>query len=224
MIYDQMADIAEFAYENGNVQVSFEQMYSPHQPPFTIRGTKDFLKNIYAINRKPVCVTIDVGHMTGQRKFLMPSEESIKDALLNNSKIWLGSDQAYRMFDEAVCCINEAHKKELTNKIISDMNAHGYLFSTIEDSDVYGWLKELACYSPIIHMQQTDGITARHAAFTPTLNKNGIIKGNAMLKAIKQSYDQDENKYLQEPVRDIYLSFELFFCKYGDKEGDYNET
>src|SRR5699024_2080364 len=68
-LYRIYSDIEAFAEENGNVKVCVEAMYAPQQTPWTIEGTKDFLKNIYAVAGHPIYTTVDVGHMTGQRKF-----------------------------------------------------------------------------------------------------------------------------------------------------------
>ena len=210
LVVDQMADIAEFAYHNGKIQISNEQMYAPHQPPFTIKGSKEFIENIYAVHQKPSYVTIDVGHMTGQGKFLMPTGEKLADAVQKNSPVWVGSDAAHRMFDEAVNTANESERKRLIGGIVEDMRAHEYLFSSEEDSDVYRWIEELACYSPIIHMQQTNGKSSGHAAFTPETNRDGIITGERLLSSIRKSYELNAEKPIQELAPDIYLSFEIF--------------
>lgn len=208
MICAQMADIAQFAYENGRVQVSFEQMYAPHQPPFTIKGTEDMLRRIYDIYKKPSYVTIDVGHMVGQRKFLMPKRGQIVRAVKEKQNIWLGSDRAQRLFEDGMR--NESGIEEIADRIEEDVHAHEYLFAERLDSDMYNWLEALGCYSPIIHLQQTDGKTSGHAAFTPETNKEGIVRGDKMLESIKKSYEVNREKPLQDMTEDIYLSFEIF--------------
>ena len=186
MLFRQMADIAAFAYENGRVQVSFEQMYAPHQPPFTIKGTKEFIRRVYQIHEKPSYVTIDVGHMVGQKKFARPSRKEIDEAIRKSQKIWLGSDAAQIMFEQAAGSENKENKEALIDRIEADIRAHEYLFSDPEDSDPYRWLESAACYSPIMHLQQTDGVTSSHAAFTPENNAKGIIRADQLLKSIKK--------------------------------------
>jgi hypothetical protein len=208
LICAQMADIAQFAYENGRVQVSFEQMYAPHQPPFTIKGTKDMLRRIYDIYKKPSYVTIDVGHMVGQRKFLMPKRKQIMRAVKEKQNIWLGSDEAQRLFEEGVR--SESGREEIAARIEEDVHAHEYLFAENLDSDMYNWLEALGCYSPIIHLQQTDGKTSGHAAFTPETNEKGIVRGDKILESIKESYEANQRSPLQDMTEDIYLSFEIF--------------
>jgi len=210
MLIRQMADIAAFAYDNGRVQVSYEQMYAPHQPPFTIKGTKEFIKRVYEKNNKPSYVTIDVGHMVGQKKFTRPSRDAIMDAIEMKKAIWLGSDAAQIMFEQAAGLENDAQKTKTVDRIEADIHAHEYLFSGAEDSDVYQWLDAAACYSPIMHLQQTDGVTSSHAAFTPENNARGIIRGDRLLGSIKKSYELNHADPLQEMVEDIYLSFEIF--------------
>ncbi|MEI6101145.1 MAG: TIM barrel protein [Eubacteriales bacterium] len=210
LVCEQMADIADFAFQNGGVQISNEQMYAPHQPPFTIKGTREFLQSIYVIKKRPNYVTIDVGHMVGQGRFVMPSKEKLEEAVSQNNPIWLGSDEAHQKFDEAVARKDGKRRSQLVDEILADIYEHDYLFSNSEDTDPYKWLESLACYSPIIHMQQTNGISSSHAAFTPETNKDGIIKGNQLLRAIKKSYDMNEEVPMQGLVEDIYLSFEIF--------------
>ena len=63
-----------------------------------------------------------------------------------------------------------------------------YLFSEERDCDVYEWLRELAPYSPVIHLQQTDGKRSAHLPFNETNNRNGIITGEKVLSAIAEAY------------------------------------
>jgi len=208
-IYGQMADIADFAYEHGRVQVSVEQMYAPHQPPFTISQTREMLERIYEKRKKPCFVTIDVGHMVGQRKFLMPEGGQIRSAWEKGRNIWLGSDKAQDMFDEGIKG-NEGERVRLAGRIEEDIREHGYLFSCPDDTDVYRWVEDVGCYSPIYHLQQTDGVTSGHAAFTPETNRKGIIRGDRLLRAIKKSYDLNGVSPTQDMAEDIYLTFEIF--------------
>jgi len=53
--------------------------------------------------------------------------------------------------------------------------------------DTYKWLEELGRYSPVIHLQQTDGLWDRHWAFTEEHNKEGIIKMDKVLAALEKS-------------------------------------
>ena len=56
-----------------------------------------------------------------------------------------------------------------------------------EDTDPYAWVERFAARSPVIHIQQTDGITSKHWPFTPEYNKRGIIKPEKVLEAISRS-------------------------------------
>ena len=90
------------------------------------------------------------------------------------------------------------------------MDKYDYFFSDREDADIYKWIEELAIYSPIIHMQQTDGIVSSHAAFTAENNKSGAVKGNLLLESIAKSFEKKRDKDLPSFIEDIYLSFEIF--------------
>jgi D-erythrulose 1-phosphate 3-epimerase len=79
-----------------------------------------------------------------------------------------------------------------------------------EDGDPYAWLRALAAYSPVIHLQQTDGIHSAHAPFTAKNNASGIITPARVLEAIKAAYDAPEADGMPPRVEDIYLTFEFF--------------
>jgi sugar phosphate isomerase/epimerase len=55
------------------------------------------------------------------------------------------------------------------------------------DRDPYSWIIELGKYSPIIHLQQTDGKNDSHWPFTSEFNQQGIIKPNLLFDALKKS-------------------------------------
>ena len=212
-----LGDLSRYAYENGKVQVSFEQMYAPHQPPWTIEGTRSYLKKIYGVYGKPLYVTLDVGHMVGQRNFLRPAKHLIGESLANSRNsgnhcpIWLGSDSAYAKWESVrgkIMTVEEIHCA--VNEIDAEMDRYPYLFAEEKDGDIYKWVEELACYSPIIHMQQTDGIHSSHTAFTPETNRDGLVTGERLLGAIAHSYRRQAEDGMPQTVDDIYLSFEIF--------------
>jgi D-erythrulose 1-phosphate 3-epimerase len=217
LIFSQLSELTDFAFNNGKIQISFEQMYAPHQPPWTIDGTEFYLKETYKRNKKPIFVTLDVGHMVGQSKFIRPKKDEIAKSLKAENKnsglppIWLGSDSAYKKWNEnSEKSLNQKEIEIAVDSINSEMDKYPYFFSEERDSDIYSWVEELACFSPIIHMQQTDGIHSSHAAFTPETNKSGIVTGDKLLKAIAKSYDSQIEPGMPPLAEDIYLSFEIF--------------
>jgi len=80
------------------------------------------------------------------------------------------------------------------------------------DHDTYLWLRELGRISPLIHLQQTDGVWDRHWSFARARNTEGIIKMDKVIEALEQSgadevylfpelihpYEFEEEKLLQE--------------------------
>jgi len=181
-----LAELADFAFENGRIDISVEQMYAPHQPPWTIDGTYKLLEDVYAISKNPFYITLDVGHAVGQCRFLKPETE----------------------MGETVD--GSAKSKKQAGEAPDKLTLYPYMFSEEKDCNPYNWLKELACFSPIIHLQQTDGIISSHKAFSPDNNKDGIIKPAKVLKAIKSSYEKDHKAGLPAKSGNIYLSFEIF--------------
>jgi len=214
-LYEDLCDIANFAYEQNEVKVSVEQMYVPYQPPFTIQDSKQYLQRVYEKDSKPIYITLDTGHMVGQHKFLRPSAKEIEQSFTQaEPSIWLGGDRVYEIWREYKSSGKVAEGTEL---ILAEMDQFPYMFAEQEDMDPYIWTEKLAKYSPIVHMQQTDGTKSAHAPFTPEWNKIGIITGEKLMCSIMKSYEDPEE--LQPPVQDIYLSFEIFASN-TDKKPD----
>lgn len=212
-LYEKYDEIAAYAQEKG-VRVCVEAMYSPHHTPWTIEGTKEFLRNVYQRGKHPIYTTVDVGHMTGQKHFRKPDKEQIKNALEravltgNLEGIWLGGESVYLLAEKAIKEKNTGN--QTLAEIMREMDRYPYQFSTDKkDDDLYAWVKELACYSPIMHIQQTDGIKAAHFPFTEENNKKGIVDGKKLLLAIRDSYERKEEN--MPPKTDkIVLGLELF--------------
>jgi len=214
-IYEDLCDIAEFAYNHNEVKVSVEQMYVPYQPPFTIEDSKAYLQNIYKKDKKPIYITLDTGHMVGQTKFLRPSAQEVEQSFSQaEPSIWLGGDTVYETWREYKAAGNA---KAGTERVLEEIEKYPYMFAEKDDMDPYIWTEQLAKYSPIVHMQQTDGTKSAHAPFTPEQNEKGIITGEKLLNAIMKSYQDEEE--IQPPVQDIYLSFEIFASN-TDKKPD----
>ncbi|MBQ6980133.1 MAG: hypothetical protein IJQ07_05755 [Clostridia bacterium] len=206
-LYNNLADLASYASEVGCKYIGCEQMYSPHQIPWTIKGVLEFL--IETNRRKPMYITVDCGHQSGQRRFLRPSHEQLMQYLmekkngLRSNGLWLGSLSAYKIFEDAI------NGQDITS-IENEMDKYPYLFAEYDDGDTYQWLEKFACFSPIIHLQQTDGLKSAHLPFTSEYNKIGIIKADKVLAAIKKSFLQPDNNDLPPKVNEIVLTLEMF--------------
>lgn len=212
-VVKRFQDIGRCAVENG-IYFCSEAMYAPQQPSWTIEGTKKFLADCHREDGS-IYTTIDVGHMTGQSRFRRPSEAQIKKSIEQSARgdkyppFWMGAEHTINLWRKAT--EDKENCEAYTAQIIADMKKYNYMFSdSEEDSSPYAWLRELACYSPIIHMQQTNGITASHAAFTKQNNENGIIEGKKVLEAIAEAYEQPEEPAMPPKADEIYLAFEIF--------------
>ncbi len=214
-VLETLAGLVQYAWDQGQVILSVEQMYAPHQPPWTINGSKRYLKDLYRLSGKPSYITVDLGHQVGQRRFLRPDDLTIRKSLMRFrsgewvENLWLGPESAYRLFFSALER-PETQWDTTIKKIEEEMDRYPYLFAREEDGDTYRWLEELACYSPIIHMQQTNGVTSSHAPFTEANNRTGIIEASMVLKAIARSYERKAEEGMPPKCDAIYLSFELF--------------
>ncbi|MFA5814559.1 MAG: hypothetical protein WC865_02950 [Bacteroidales bacterium] len=209
-----LAETARFAHVAGCRAVGLEQMYSPHQIPWTIQGAKDLMNRVSEKSIKPLYITIDTGHQSSQGSFLKPGLKAILRAMEQYrqdgqpGRLWLGPDTAYRLFENCKDLDND-QLEDLGNQILLEADSYPYLFSENPDCSTYAWLEELACYSPIIHLQQTDGTTSGHWPFTGENNERGMIEGERVLEAIKTSYENQQNLNLPKVDR-IYMTIEIF--------------
>lgn len=231
-LYNRLADLAKYAGDNGFGPLSVEQMYTPHQIPWTLRGTERLLKEVYKRSSAPFYITIDVGHQSGQRKFIRPCYGMIKEALRyykSGEKVdglWLGPKSAYKIFKDILTKSDVYEDSEIA-KMEEEMDKYPYMFSQYEDGDTYIWLENFACYSPIIHLQQTTGKSSSHLPFTKEYNSNGIVSGDKVLKAIANSYKRKSDEGMPPRCKDIYLTLEIFTSTAAinnDVLGDLRET
>lgn len=103
------------------------------------------------------------------------------------------------------------HTPQEAREILMQVNAHaavpvrlcfdvGHCLATVSSkpADPYEWLEELLPWSPIIHLQQTDGKGDRHWPFTPEFNAVGIIDPRQVINIARKS-----------PLDRIVLHFEI---------------
>jgi len=215
-LYDRLAALGTYARECKLKAIGVEQMYSPHQIPWTLEGARKLMREVYARKSTPFYLTLDTGHQYGQRKFLRPPRRKLKQALprLRTSGklepgLWLGPDSAYACLKEAAAAPGAEEAANL-RRLEAEMDRFPHLFAKPEDGDTYVWLERLACYSPIIHLQQTEGKSSPHRAFTEEENQRGIIRADKVLKAIATACAQEPELDLPPHTPEIYLTIEVF--------------
>ena len=111
-----LADIAGYAKSLELSSAGVEQMYAPHQPPWTIAGAKQMLRRIYAIGGAPFYLTDDVGHMNGQQFFLRPTEESILRDLVKKGELTV--EQGKVLNEELKHSVKEAIRDNVTVHVV----------------------------------------------------------------------------------------------------------
>jgi hypothetical protein len=220
VLYDGLANLAEYASEIGLSSIGVEQMYSPHQPPWTIKGAKELLAAVNRMAQAPFYLTLDVGHMNGQQFFYRPSPEKIahwidcKAAGQPAKRIWLGPHKAMEIFRKSVS--GEIQKTAAIEQIQALWEDCGYFFAGPEDGSVHTWLQELAGYSPIIHLQQSDGKSSPHWPFSPEHNEKGIIHAEEVFRDIARAYEKDAVQGLPPLCSEIILTLEPFISTAGN--------
>ncbi|MCC3372516.1 sugar phosphate isomerase/epimerase [Cohnella sp. REN36] len=214
-LYTRLADIAEYARTLGIRAPGVEQMYTPHQIPWTIEGSKRLLREVFGRSQSPFYMTLDTGHQSGQSKFLRPNAWRIEEMADRFRKdgyqpsFWLGPKSAYALFDRMIREPAEG-QASYAAQIVREMDRYPHLFAEQSDGDTYRWLEELGGYSPIIHLQQTTGASSSHLPFTEEYNRNGIILGEPLLKALEKAYQVPDEEDLPPKCAEIYLTLEIF--------------
>ncbi len=207
-LYENLTEINRYAKEKGCKFLSLEQMYAPYMVPWTLDGTAELMTSVAQASGKGFYFTEDVGHHC--KRFLRPTRSSIEEAFSKRKEkgIWLGSNHAYAVYNEAL------RQGRLTDasvqEILRDVENNPRFFTQPQDNDVYEWLRQLGCYSSIVHLQQTDGNASAHLPFTAQNNAKGIITGERVLRALKQSYDSGRELPM-ERCDEIFITMECFF-------------
>ena len=215
LVVEEYAELAAFAWDNGGVSLCCEQMYAPYQTPWTVQGTKDLLKAVYAKGGRPFYTAVDVGHMVGQAKYRKPTREEIIDAVKRlragekKAKLWLGPIPAFEKLHRYAAG-PAGDDSAFASELLAFIEQYPYMFAPPEDSDPFHWTTELGPYSPIFHLQQTDGISSPHAPFTSETNKKGIITGKRLLTALADGYARPEEPGMPPRTDRITLAFEIF--------------
>lgn len=202
-LFDQLVRIAEKAAALGVPEVCIEQMYSPHQIPWTISGAAELLAEVKKRSGRNFYLTLDTGHQSAQRKFARPSLEELEKAAAFYRKnhffdsVWLGPEEAYRMLRTGAS----------VSGIDAFLNDYPWLFSEPRDADPYAWLTELGAYASIVHLQQTDGTRSAHAPFDEAHNRNGLIRGDRLLNALRNAKTLPG---MPSPCDRHFLTLEIF--------------
>jgi sugar phosphate isomerase/epimerase len=198
----QARELAQDAARAGVRTFGIEQMYTPHQVPWTLAGAETFLRDANA--GAPVYLTLDTGHQCGQRRFLAPTAEQVDRFIAaaragRHDDIYLGPVECYRTLAAAG-----------RERVAAHVRDNPHLFATAEDGDTYRWIERFACYSPILHLQQTDGTVSAHKCFTRELNAWGHIHAPAVLRAIQRSANQESPAGFPPKLDTIWLTLEPF--------------
>ena len=218
-LYDTLADIASYAKKIGVDYVGLEQMYSPHQPPWTVSGTRTLLAEVYKRTGAPFYITADLGHMNGQQFFARPDEAYVRTAIESAKKgariprLWLGTDHAFDLYESAVAGSLDAD--EAVARILADVAQNPHLFADPSDWSIDHWVRTLGCYSPIMHLQQSDGKSSPHWPFSAEYNRKGVVEAKSVLQALYASYQQPQSADMPPMCGEVVLTLEPFIGTAG---------
>jgi hypothetical protein len=121
---------------------------------------------------------------------------------------WVGSLTSHRYFAKAV--EGSLEPREAVRGIQDEAERFPYLFSQETDGDTYEWLGRFGPYSPIIHLQQTDGRQSAHLPFTEEQNAKGIIEAGRVLSALRRGYERPEDPGFPPRCTRICMTLEIF--------------
>jgi sugar phosphate isomerase/epimerase len=203
-LFVRLAAISQYAAGRGLHNLSVEQMYSPHQPPWTIAGARRFMQEVYRLGA-PLYLTLDTGHQIGQRGYLRPDRAQVEAYVAARRR---GNSVPY-LYLGPLPEPDFAHENAVA-RILESIEQRLYLFAEAHDGDPYAWLRALGRFAPIIHLQQTDGYASAHRPFTVQYNGTGIIDGEKVLAALADSYAQPPEPGFPPPCEEIYLTIEMF--------------
>lgn len=206
-----MVAVNRMAAAAGIKRVALEQMYTPHQPPFAIEDMRELILGVTADSGAPFYLTEDVGHHCPF--YLRPDDQQLQAACARYVRDgfvepWLGSREAYDIFTRG------AGKGHLTAeellRLAAEFDRNKDQFNAPGDTDCYEWLRQLGAWSPVIHLQQTDGRHSSHAPFLPEHNATGKIHPLKILQALSDCYAREPLYGMPPRCEDIYLIQELY--------------
>ncbi|MBE0689174.1 MAG: hypothetical protein IH587_03515 [Anaerolineae bacterium] len=205
-LFARLGQLARVAADVGLSSISVEQMYAPHQIPWTLSGACHLLREVYRLSGAPMYLTLDTGHAIGQRGYLKPAREQIA-AFVTAARAGQPSDDLWiGLLDAGI----DVHAPDAEDRLLAQIEAQSYLFAEPDDGDPYQWLRRFGAYAPIIHLQQTDGTSSAHRPFTTQFNTTGIIQPDRLLHALAEAYARDDEPGLPPRCQDIYLTLEVF--------------
>ena len=219
-LYGTLSELAAYAKSKGVDYVGIEQMYSPHQPPWRIDDALELIREVYARSGAPFYITADLGHMNGQQYFQRPTPETVAEAIRLARegspvrRLWLGSEAAHAVYRKAAR--GELGAPAAIKAIMDDVAAHPHLFAEAEDASNDAWVRRAGCFSPIIHLQQTDGKSSPHWPFTAENNQRGIVHPGEFLRALKASFAQPDDPAMPPKCAEVTLTFEPFIATAGN--------
>ncbi len=209
-----LADLAAYAERIGLSYIGLEQMYTPHMPPWTIDGAEDLIRRVYALCGAPMYITIDVGHMNGQKFFQRPTEDYIREKIARmqsgapDKRVWMGTAAAYDLYRQAAA--GKLPAAEAVERILADAQKNPHLFAAPMDGDIWAWVEALCAYSPIVHLQQHDGNGSPHWPFSAERNKRGLVSGERLFEAMFKSFGAAVQPGMPEAVDEVALTLEPF--------------
>ena len=194
-------------------------MYSPHQPPWTIEGARELLREVWRRSGAPFYLTLDLGHMNGQQYFLKPDASRLRGWIeaaqqgARPRRVWVGTDAADALYRRAAA--GELELSAAVDALLADADAHPHLFARAEDGSVDAWLRALGGYSPIVHLQQSDGKSSPHWPFSDDFNARGIIRGGEVLRGLAESFGRPDTPGMPPKCGEVVMTLEPFIGTAG---------
>lgn len=219
-LYGTLAELTAYCGSIDLCSVSLEQMYSPHQPPWTIEGTRTLVREVWKRGGNAMYITNDVGHMNGQQFFRKPTEEYILRCIearrsgKPEKRVWLGTAKAMQLYRDAAD--GKLPDRVAAARILADADANPQLFAKEADGDVYRWLEAIGPWAPIVHLQQSDGKSSPHWCFDEAHNAIGIIDGEKVIRAVAKGFSCEDLSGMPPACEEVVFTLEPFIGTAGN--------
>ena len=219
-LYDTLAELARYANQTGVRYVGIEQMYSPHQPPWTLDGMRELFQEVCRRAGAPFYVTLDLGHMNGQQYFFRPTADQVRAWIgeaqrgTPRRRVWLGSEKAHALYQAAIA--KEMAEDEAAEMIMEDIAQHPHLFSQPCDWSIREWVRNFGCYSPIMHLQQTDGKSSPHWPFSKEFNAMGVVDAREVFAALGEAFARPDEGGMPPKCGEVVMTLEPFIGTAGN--------
>ena len=95
-------------------------------------------------------------------------------------------------------------------RIHAEISATPHLWPQSVDCDIWDWVRRLDWYSPILHLQQSNGKSSLHRLSTERYNEIGVAQGEELIDNLHYAFSTEREDEMPDSVEEIVLTLEPF--------------